>query len=195
MITTLKGTLVEKKPTEIVVAVGGVGFQLLITTSTFETLPDVASPISLYTHLHVREESLTLFAFSSEDERSVFRILISVSGVGPKLALAALSSMSPNELRGHVVSRNLGILTKIPGVGKKTAERLVVELRDKLEPVELSQSGDTTRGSSTVRMDAVSALQALGLSRSVAEKNVDKVLSRSDGSLSIEQVIRHALRD
>ncbi len=194
MITYLKGLLVEKRPTAIVVEVSGIGYALSVTTSTFEVLPDVNTDVHIFTHYHVREDSDTLFGFATLDERAVFRILISVSGVGPKLALAALSAMSPNELRDHVVSRNLGILTKIPGVGKKTAERLVVELRDKLEPVELSSTGMSGSSHST-RDDAVGALQALGLSKSNAEKSVDRVLSKSTTELTVEEVIRGALRD
>ncbi len=195
MITYVEGKLVEKKPTAITIDVQGIGYSLLITTSTFEVLPAVGTNIKLHTHFHVREESQSLFGFATLDERAVFRILISVSGVGPKLALAALSAMSPNELRSHVVSRNLSILTKIPGVGKKTAERMVVELKDKLEPVELSNTSGTIHGSApSVRSDAIAALQALGLSRTNAEKNVDKVMSQNS-DVSVEQVIRMALRD
>lgn len=194
MITYVQGKLVEKKPTAVTIDVADIGYELLITTSTFEVLPGVGTTIKLHTHYHVREESDTLFGFATLDERAVFRILISVSGVGPKLALAALSAMNPNELRSHVVSRNLSILTKIPGVGKKTAERMVVELKDKLEPVELSSHADDSSSSHPIRSDAVAALQALGLSRSNAEKKVDKVLASSADS-SVEEVIRLALRD
>lgn len=194
MITYVQGTLVEKKPTSIIIEVSGIGYELLVTTSTYEVLPSAGSTIKMHTHYHVREESDTLFGFATLDERAVFRILISVSGVGPKLALAALSAMNPNELRSHVVARNLSVLTKIPGVGKKTAERMVVELKDKLEPVELTTSPDDRTSSHPVRSDAVSALQALGLSRSNAEKKVDKVLGKT-ADATVEEVIRNALRD
>ena len=178
MIAYLSGTLAEKKPTEATIDVGGIGYLVLIPTSTFEKLPDVGKACKLMTHHHVREDAETLFGFATADEREVFRGMIKVSGVGPKLALAALSAMRPDELRQYVASGDVSLLTRIPGVGRKTAERLVVELRDKLVPAAPSIVEGTTSGSTSTpslpiaRMDAILALEALGMSRNAAEKSV-----------------------
>ncbi|MEM6648120.1 MAG: Holliday junction branch migration protein RuvA, partial [Bacteroidota bacterium] len=131
MITYVSGTLAHKKPTDAIVDIQGLGYALLIPTSTYERLPNVGEATKLLTHFHVREDQQVLFGFATEAERMAFKMLIAVSGVGPKLALAALSAMSPSELRDRVIDGDTAFLQRIPGVGRKTAARLVVDLRDR----------------------------------------------------------------
>ena len=127
----VSGTLAAKKPTEAVVDAGGVGYRLLIPASSFDKLPAVGKPAKLLTSFVVRDDAQTLYGFATDAERTTFETLTAVSGVGPKLALAALSAMSPSELRDTVVSGDVGMLTRVPGVGKRKAEKLIVELKDK----------------------------------------------------------------
>jgi Holliday junction DNA helicase RuvA len=193
MIDYLTGKLASKKPTEAVVEVNGVGYRLLVPTSTFERLPDPGKPVRILCHLHVREDALQIFGFSTESERGVFSLLIGVSGVGPKLALAALSALSPAEIRERIVSGDAAMLTRIPGVGRKTAERLVVELRDRFEKTDLAveDAAEVSPGSSA-RRDALAALEALGLSR--GEKSIRDLLRSNPDLDSAEDLIRLALR-
>ena len=137
MIAYLAGTLVAKKPTAVLIDVGGLGYRVHIPTSTFEALPDTGASVKLHTSLQVREDSQTLYGFATEGEQQTFEVMLGVSGIGPKLGLAALSSMRPAELRDYVVSGETALLTNIPGVGKKTADRLVLELKDRLADLEL----------------------------------------------------------
>ncbi len=199
MIAYLNGKLAEKKPTEAVIDVQGVGYDVLIPTSTYEKLPAIGEQVKLYTYQHVREDALQLFGFVSRAERSVFEVMLGVSGIGPKLALAALSAMQPAELRDKIVGGDVAFLTRIPGVGKKVAERMVVELRDKLVKVEGLEGSALAGGShdarAEARADALAALEALGLSRAAAERNLRKVLRSSPGVQSVEELIRLALRE
>ncbi len=195
MITRLTGSLVEKHPTEVVLDVQDVAYLVLIPTSTFEALPDRGARVSLLTHLHVREDAMTLFGFATSDERAVFRMMLAVSGVGPKLALAALSAMRPVEIRAHVSAGDAGFLTRIPGVGRKTAERLVVELRDRFEKLDLAGGGPDGSASTGARGDVLAALEALGYSRSAAEKALRAVEKQHPDEKSIEALIRLALRE
>ncbi|MEM9997618.1 MAG: Holliday junction branch migration protein RuvA [Bacteroidota bacterium] len=197
MITYVSGTLVAKKPTEAVIDVQGLGYAVLIPASSFDKLPAVGSPAKLLTIHHVREDAALLFGFATDAERTLFREMTSVSGVGPKLALAALSAMAPAELRAAVIADDAALLTRIPGVGKKTAQRLCVELRDRLAKLDglgqVSLGGDGE--GAALREDARAALIALGLSRADAEKRIRKAL-RADAALpSAEALIRAALRE
>jgi Holliday junction DNA helicase RuvA len=197
MIDYVSGKLASKKPTETVIDVGGIGYKLLIPTSTFEKLPSTGSEVALLTHHYVREDAITLFGFATDEERSVFNMMLAVSGVGPKLALAALSALRPSEIRDRVLEGDSAMLTRIPGVGRKTAERLIIELRDRFEK---TSWGEHTSGvghattASSFRMDAMAALEALGLSRSAAEKAVIAVLRKNPDVSSAEDLIRLALR-
>ncbi|MEL6445185.1 MAG: Holliday junction branch migration protein RuvA [Bacteroidota bacterium] len=197
MITYVSGTLVAKKPTEAVIDVQGLGYEVLIPASSFDKLPAVGSPAKLLTIHHVREDAALLFGFATDAERTLFREMTSVSGVGPKLALAALSAMAPAELRAAVIADDAAMLTRIPGVGKKTAQRLCVELRDRLAKIDgLGQAylgGDGE--SAALREDARAALIALGLSRADAEKRIRKALRADAAISSAEALIRAALRE
>lgn len=199
MIAYVSGKLVDKKPTEVVVDVQGIGYRILIPTSTYELLPKAGEKATLFTHHHVREDAILLYGFAAKAERSLFEILIGVTGVGPKLALAALSAMSPAELRDNVLSGDPGLLTNIPGVGRKTAERLMIELRDRVGALELAEGASPLHGGSdaraSARADALSALEQLGFSRALAEKNLRKVLRDHPGLQSADEMIRLALRE
>lgn len=199
MIAYVSGTLAEKKPTEAIIDVQGLGYFVLIPTSTYEKLPASGESVKLFTYQHVREDALQLFGFFTRAERTVFQIMLGVSGIGPKLALAALSAMRPAELRDKVVQGDVAFLTRIPGVGKKVAERMVVELRDKLAKVDGLGSAPTLGGTSDdkndARADALAALESLGLSRAAAERNLRKVLRSNPDAQSVEDLIRLALRE
>ncbi len=213
MIARLAGTLVEKSPTGSIVDVHGVGYQLLHSLGTFEDLPDVGTPVTLLTHLHVREDALQLYGFARADERSAFELLLSVSGVGPKVALAVLSGLSPGAFARAVADENLAALTRVAGVGKKTAERIVVDLRDRLAGAGLVPApgapGEAKRteragaaGSPVPEIarslpgrlweDAVGALVALGLTRAGAMEHVHQALE-SGPAESVEELVRRAL--
>jgi holliday junction DNA helicase RuvA len=197
VIAYVSGTLAAKTPTSAVIEAAGLGYEVLIPASSFERLPAVGKPARLLTHFHVREDAQTLFGFATEAERTLFRIMIGVSGVGPKLALAALSAMPPETLRDHILEGDASVLTRIPGVGKKTAERLIVELRDRLadlDGIEVSRGGAGGDEAAMIRADARAALEALGLARAEAEKRIRKVLRDADGPLSAEILIRKALQ-
>lgn len=195
MIASLSGILRVKNPTEILLEVNGVGYALSIPLSTFEKLGNVDAPVFLYTYLHVREDTLQLFGFATERERSLFRLLISVSGIGPKIAQGILSGISALQLNDYISSGNVSALTAIPGVGKKTAERLIVELRDKVEKLALGTTVVPENRTEAVRNEALLALTSLGYQRSSAEKAIRMALSEpSSDELSVEELIKRALR-
>ncbi len=197
MISTLQGTLVSKSPMEVVVDVGGVGYGLQIPLSTYEAIGNVNSDVRLFTYLHVREDSLQLFGFATDEERALFRLLVSVNGIGPRMAQGILSGSSVNEIRDHIVQGNLSALTTIPGIGKKIAERMIIELREKIVRAESAapvQAG-TTEYQSHVRSEALLALLSLGYARSVAERALRAAIQESEGShVSVEALIKAALR-
>lgn len=199
MIEYVSGTLVEKKPTAAVVDVQGLGYRLLVPTSTFEGLPAPGKEVKLFAHQYVREDAMTLFGFGTRGEREMFETMLGVSGVGPKLALAALSGMSPSEIRDHVVAGDTSVLTNIHGVGRKTADRLIVELRDRVTDLEHVDGGAPLTGGTderaAARADALAGLEALGYSRAAAEKNIRKVLRNHPNVQSAEELIRLSLRE
>ncbi len=200
MIASLSGKLTEKRPTEVVVDVSGVGYRVFIPTSTYDSLPEAGSPVSLLTHLIVREDALTLYGFASSGERSIFELLIGVSGVGPKTAQALLSRVNAAELRDLVAAGDVQILTSIPGVGRKTAERLVVELRDKMATLEVAGGAANPLGGASdvaaaARADALAALEQLGFNRAAAERSLRKALRSNPGLRSADEMVRLALRD
>jgi Holliday junction DNA helicase RuvA len=197
MIASLRGFLMSKSPTEVIVDVHGVGYMLSIPLSTFEKLGELRSEVFLHTHLIVREDAQQLYGFFTEEERSAFRLLLSVTGIGPKMAQGILSGIPVNDLKSHLASGNLGALTAIPGIGRKLAERLVVELREKTTKSELPPSfpvgGSDDQARS--RTEALLALTSLGYPRPVAEKALRGALQDPAGkTASLEQLIKLALR-
>ena len=199
MIAYVSGTLTTKQTEEVIVDVNGIGYRVLIPVSTYQSLPAQGEDVQLHTYQHVREDALTLYGFASEGERTVFEIMLGVSGVGPKLALSALSSMTPTQLRDHVVEGDTSQLTEISGVGRKTADRLIVELRDKLTGLDVFDGSAPVSGGSEVRAearaDALAALESLGLSRADAERALRKVLRNNSGIQSADKLVQLALKE
>ena len=202
MIAHLFGTLLSKQATTVIVDVGGVGYEVMIPLSTFYDLEDVGSKVQLRIYTHVREDALQLYGFRTTRERELFMRLISVSGIGPALGIKLLSGMSADEMIASIRTDNLARLTLIPGVGRKTAERMVVELRDKiasLSSAELEEEFGVDAGTpaapseEAVRSDALSALVNLGYQRSAAEKAIAAALSEG-GDTSVESILRRTLR-
>ena len=196
MISFLHGKLFKKSPTEIVVDVNGVGYAVNISVTTYESLGNESSDVMLFTHHVVREDAQLLFGFSSESEREMFRLLINVNGIGPKMAQSILSGMNNDELRQAIFSENISALTRISGVGKKTAERLIVELRDKLGKMETTFSSyPQSSGTNQLRSEAIMALTSLGFARNNAEEIVRAVIQSANGeTISVEEIIKRALR-
>ena len=202
MIAHLSGTLLSKEPNSVILDVGGVGYEITIPISTFYDLEEPGTNVKLRIYTHVREDVLQLYGFKTLRERELFTRLISVSGIGPKLGITLLSGMSADEMIASIRTNNLGRLTLIPGVGRKTAERLVMELRDKVASLssgELEEElGATTAGSplateDSMRGDVLSALLNLGYQRSSAEKAVNSALDEG-GDISVELILRRSLR-
>jgi len=187
MIGAVRGRIVAKIPPQLLVEAGGLGYELEVPMSTFFHLPPVGEEVRLLTHLVVREDAHVLYAFGTEDERRLFRSLIKVSGVGPKIALALLSGISVEAFARCVQSHDVAALIKVPGIGRKTAERLLLELRDKL----LVVAGGAAPGTAaSARGDALNGLLALGYS----EKEASSALSKVDPGLSASEAIRQALK-
>ncbi len=191
MITHLRGKLVERNPTELVVECGGVGYLLHISLHTFSLLP-TEEAISIYTHLQVKEDSHSLYGFMEASERAIFRLLISVSGIGANTARTMLSSLSPEELKDAIASSNVGAIQSVKGIGLKTAQRVIIELKDKMLKIydldEFSTPIDNTN-----KEEALSALEVLGFMRKQSEKMVDRILKETPG-LSVEQIIKQTLK-
>jgi holliday junction DNA helicase RuvA len=202
MIAHLSGRLLSKEPNTVIVDVSGVGYEVNIPLSTFYELENEGSDVKLRIYTHVKEDALQLYGFKTTRERELFINFISVSGIGPKLGIALLSGMSADELIASIKSNNLARLTLIPGVGRKTAERLIVDLREKMTALAASQvSEDAGTGTEApipsseddVRSQALSGLLNLGYQKSAAEKAIDSVL-REDGESTVESVLRRGLR-
>jgi Holliday junction DNA helicase RuvA len=195
MIARLCGTLVDKSPSRIVIDVGGVGYDVQIPLSTFYPLGDAGSDVVLRVHTHVREDAIALFGFATPLEHDLFERLIAINGVGPKLALAVLSGIEPLELIRAVRDQDVVRLTKIPGVGKKTAERIGLELKDRL-PVVPEAAGQGRTGSAVEderRSDLLSALLNLGYQRAPAEKALDKALAEARQG-TFQQLLKSVLQ-
>ncbi len=194
MIAQVRGRLLRKEPQEAIVDVGGVGYRVAIPLSTFYRIGEPGDEVTLLTHTHVREDALALFGFLTATEQALFERLIAVSGVGPKLALSILSGIEAPDLVAALRSSDVLRLTRIPGVGKKTAERLVLELRDKVQGLAATEEETpATAPLSSAKEDLVSALVHLGYSRPEAEKGVDRAL-KDDGAGRFEDVLRRTLR-
>ena len=194
MIALLTGRVVEKAPSRVIVDVGGVGYDVLVPLSTYYGLGDTGAAVTLRVHTHVREDAIALYGFATSLEQDRFERLIAISSIGPKLALAVLSGIEPMELIRAIRSQDVARLTRIPGIGRKTAERVGLELKDRLP----AAPGDAGTASAVApedqrREDLVSALLNLGYQRAVAEKAVDRALDAvPDGAF--EHVLRHALK-
>lgn len=197
MISHLRGRLLEKQPNRVTIDVQGVGYDVLVPLSTFYGLADLGEEASLRIHTHVREDALLLYGFATRLELQLFERLISVSGIGPKLALAVLSGIEPNDLVTAIKQNDIARLTGIPGIGKKTAERIGLELKDKLAaflPSEPALAGGAATTSDSLRTDVLSALINLGYHRPLAERAADAAMKSSSAG-SFEQTLKLALRE
>ncbi len=199
MIAHLRGKIFEKHPNRIVVDVNGVGYDVFVPLSTFYGLGDPGDDIALRIHTHVREDALTLYGFATLLEQELFERLIGVSGIGPKVALAVLSGIEPQELIRAIERSDLARLTAIPGVGKKTSERIVLELKDRLPRAQVAAAaaGVAASEAAVVRDDVLSALVNLGYHRPLAEKAVDAALKTlgSSPDAGFERMLKQALRE
>lgn len=199
MIGQIRGIILEKQPPQLLVDVHGVGYEIDAPMSTFYQLPDLGHDVTLFTHFVVREDAHHLYGFYTRDERLLFRTLLKVNGVGPRLALTVLSSITPDEFVRCVLNNDTASLVRLPGVGKKTAERLVIEMRDKLSdwcqtgPAEAADLlKQDSQGRHQVLQDAIAALIALGYKQQEANRTVTRI---DDGAASSEELIRKALRE
>ena len=194
MIAYIKGTLEEKNNEVAVIDVNGVGYQILIPYSTYQILPEVGACVKLNIYMNVREDNVSLFGFYTKEEERVFKLLISVSGVGPKMALAVLSDITPAEFSLGVITDDVSKLTKVSGIGKKTAQRIILELKDKLKNEDMVESKDyklESKISSNQADEAISALQVLGYPCKDATKAVSAVDTEG---LAVEEIIKAALK-
>lgn len=195
MIGHLRGRLLEKHPNRVIVDVNGVGYDVHVPLSTFYEMAEPGEEIALRIHTHVREDALLLYGFATLLELQIFERLISVSGIGPKLALAVLSGIEPSELVSAIRTANVARLTGIPGIGKKIAERIGLELKDKMASfLPADTAHPSAPGGDTLRDDVMSALMNLGYHRPLAERAVDAALKKSSGS-SFETILKYALRE
>jgi Holliday junction DNA helicase RuvA len=202
MIAHLSGTLLAKHATSVIVDVGGVGYEVTIPVTTFYDLGEPGTPVRLRIYTHVREDALQLFGFKTARERELFLKLITVSGIGPKLAVAMLSGMNADEIVMAIRTNNYARLTSIPGVGRKTAERMVIELRDKMaalstpgldEQIAAGADGGAQVSEDALREDTLAALTQLGFPKPTAEKVVTNAINEG-GELSVEMLLRRSLR-
>ena len=196
MIAYIEGKLTHKEPAYVIIDVNGVGYEIRISLQTYASLPE-GEKCRLYTHFHVREDAQLLYGFSDRAEKRIFLELTSVSGIGTNTALMMLSSLSSAEIQQAIVSEDLRTIQGIKGIGVKTAQRVILELRDKMKK-DLYLTSDSpsspVTSHNTTRNEALSALTTLGIARNVAEKSIDTVLKREGSGLSLEQIIRMALK-
>ncbi|WP_316846035.1 Holliday junction branch migration protein RuvA [Pedobacter psychrodurus] len=192
MYAYIDGKLTFKNPAYVVVEAGGIGYHINISLNTYSALAD-AERCKLYTWLHVKEDAHTLYGFADEGERRLFLHLISVSGIGPNTGRMILSSITPVEIQTAIVKADLPLIQRIKGLGAKTAQRLVLELQDKLKK-EGVDSLISMPQHNTVKDEALSALVMLGFAKQTAEKTIDQILKVTEGTLSVEQLIKHALK-
>ena len=193
MITHLEGRLVEKTPTYIVIDCNGVGYWVNISLNTFSQLPD-SERVKVYTYLQVKEDAHTLFGFFDKSERELFTLLISVSGVGAATARVMLSSLSPTQLRSAIINNEVRTIQSAKGIGAKTAQRIILDLREKVLKLSEDPTLPTLPQEQPYKEEALAALEVLGYPRKTAEGVVGKILSKSTEQLSVEQLIKQALK-
>lgn len=192
MITHLKGKLVEKSPTNVVIEVNGIGYWVNISLTTFSQIPEYEN-IKLYTHLQIKEDSHSLYGFYSKKEREIFRLLISVSGVGTSTARTMLSSLDPQQVVEAISTNNVSIVQSVKGIGSKTAQRLIIELRDKI--LKIYDLDETyVNSNNTTREEALSALEVLGINKKSSERLVDNIIKENQ-DISVEEIIKETLKN
>ena len=192
MITHIQGKMVEKNPDHVVVECNGLGYHVNISLQTFSNIPDQEN-LKLYTHLAIREDAHILYGFYSKTEREIFKMLISVSGVGPSIAMTMLSSMDTEEIQQAIGNEDIPKIQSVKGIGQKTAQRVIVDLKDKiLKTYEISE--DLPSSNNTIKIEALSALEVLGFSRKKIEKVIQVILQNSP-DISLEELIKQALKN
>lgn len=192
MITHIEGILEEKNPAYVIIDVNGIGYFLHISLNTYSNIPDKGK-IRLFTHLAIREDAHTLYGFSTRSEREMYRSLISVSGVGPSTARMILSSLTSNEVANAIASEDVSLLKQVKGIGAKSAQRIIVDLKDKVGKDEFFVE-KISSPSNTIKNEALSALVVLGIDRKKADTFIDKTLSNSDSNISVEELIKATLK-
>lgn len=194
MIAFLKGLIESKHPEAVQIDVRGVGYEVGISTNTFEQLPSVGEEVKLLVYHHITDNDQRLFGFYKQDEKNLFELLITVKNVGPKLGLAILSGMPADQTIEAIVQQDIGALSNISGIGKKTAQRMVLELKDKMGEISPSEISDTpVHTSSEIQQEAVSALESLGYNKKHSEQAVSKALKSMDGDASVTNLVKAAL--
>jgi len=192
MIGYLKGNIINLSPTKLLLEVNGVGYNLFISLNTYNKLNSIQNPVSVFTHLSVRQDSLDLYGFFSNSEKEMFELLISVTGIGPKLALQILSGIQTDELKNAVSTGNINRIKAVPGIGKKTAERLILELKDKMFQIKDDNASSVSSKTFEIRTDALSALNMLGYSPKFAEKVIKQILDENP-NVTLEELIKLSL--
>ena len=196
MIAYIKGKLAHKEPTHVVMDVGGLGYHINISLNTFGQIKDEEN-CHLHTFLHVKEDSHTLYGFKSIGEKELFLHLISVSGIGPSTGLTMLSYLSPEEIKTAIVNEDVKVIQGVKGIGGKTAQRAILELKDKLrkEGFEPTEGQVSPNNNNTLKREALSALLTLGINKNVAQKSIDSVLNKSGNTINLETLIKQALQN
>lgn len=195
MFAYLKGRLAHKDPTHVIIDVGGVGYEVKVSLNTFSKIKDQEN-IQLFTHFHVKEDAQTLFGFADDTEKQIFLHLISINGVGPSTGLMVLSSLSPAEVEQAILSEDVRTIQAVKGIGAKTAQRIILELKDKLgkQPASGDLINIPVSAKNTIRNEALAALITLGISKAAAQKSIDKILKESPDDISLEELIKLALK-
>ncbi len=194
MIAYIYGKIISKQPGEVIVETGGIGYYIRISHHTFDQLPAAEQHCTLHTHHHISENDQKLYGFMATEERNLFELLITVKSIGPNLALSLLSAMLPCEIVDAIVHQNSGMISRSPGIGKKSAERIVLELRDKLGDIVSSQPSATASDFGTLQNETVSALEALGYARNHAHKAVQSVIRKGETSENLSEMLKKALK-
>lgn len=196
MIAYVNGIVTYKDPAYAIIDVNGVGYEVRISLQTYTSLPDIGARCKLVTFLNIREDAHVLYGFWGNDEKKLFLDLTSISGIGPSTALVMLSSLSSSEIRQGIIDEDLRLIQSIKGIGSKTAQRVILELRDKIRKEELVSTGPKSveASSNTLRSEALAALVTLGIPKATAEKSLDAIIKREGQSISVENLIKLALR-
>ncbi|MDA9067426.1 Holliday junction branch migration protein RuvA [Flavobacteriaceae bacterium] len=193
MITHIKGKLVEKSPTSVIIDVNGIGYLINISLNTFSAIPDQEN-LKLYTHLQIKEDSHTLFGFYSLKEREIFRLLISVSGIGASIARTMLSSLTPEQIIQGISIGDSAMIQSVKGIGLKTSQRVIIELKDKVLKIYDLDDKISFQNNNTAKEEALSALEVLGINKKTSEKLVDKIIL-DNADASVELIIKEALKN
>ena len=193
MITHIKGKLVEKSPTSVIIEVNGIGYLINISLNTFSAIPDQEN-LKLFTHLQIKEDSHTLFGFYSRKEREIFRLLISVSGIGASIARTMLSSLSPEQIIQGISIGDSAMIQSVKGIGLKTSQRVIIELKDKVLKIYDLDDKISFQNNNTAKEEALSALEVLGINKKTSEKLVDKIIL-DNAEASVELIIKEALKN